>query len=105
MEKQLLSKLETAEILGYSISTLDRRVREGEIKPVKGHKTPKFNVYDVMKLAGTDTGKLSPFERRRLMKRIEELEEQNESLEKEIRGVRRQLTNVVAEIMPILQEV
>lgn len=105
MSQQLLNKKEAAEILGYSTSTLDRRVREGKIPTVKGHKTPKFNLYDVMKAAGTDTSKLSPFERKRLEREKAELEQKVIELEEENRNIKRQLTNVVAEIMPILREV
>ena len=95
---------ETIEILGISISTLDRRIREGCLTPVKGHKTPKFNIYDVMKLAGTEVDKLSPFERRRLEREKSELEQRVVELEEENRRIKRQMTNVVAEIMPILKE-
>lgn len=103
MEQTLLSRTEAAEILGYSTATLDRRVREGELIPVKGHKTPRFNLYDVQRLAGTSTDKLSPFERRRLERENAELEERIIELEEENRSIKRQLTNVVAEIMPILR--
>lgn len=103
-QQQLLSKKETIEILGISISTLDRRVREGHLTPVKGHKTPKFNLYDVMKLAGTEVDRLSPFERRKLEREKSELEQRVLELEEENRSIKRQLTNVVAEIMPILKE-
>lgn len=104
MQQQLLSKKETAKELGISISTLDRRVKEGLLTPVKGHKTPKFNVYDVMKVAGTEVDRLSPFERRRLEREKSELEQRIVELEEENRSIKRQLTNVVAEIMPILKE-
>lgn len=105
MEKTLLSKKETAKELGISISTLDRRVKDGLLTPVKGHKTPKFNIYDVMKAAGTEVDRLSPFERRRLEREKSELEQRIVELEEENRSIKRQLTNVVAEIMPILKEV
>lgn len=104
MGKILLSKKETAVELGISISTLDRRIKDGLLTPVKGHKTPKFNVYDVMKAAGTEIDRLSPFERKRLEKEKAELEQRVLELEEENRSIKRQLTNVVAEIMPILKE-
>lgn len=105
MEQILLSKQETAEKLGISTATVDRRVREGKLAPVKGHKTPRFNLYDVLKLAGTDTSKLSLFERRRLEREINELKEENNRLKEEKEQIKRQLTNVMAEvIIPILKE-
>lgn len=106
MEKTLLSRKDLAERWGVSTATVDRRVREGLISPVKGHKTPLFNLYDVLKVEGTDTSKLSPFERRRLEREIDELREENNQLKEERERIKRQLTNVMAEvIMPILKEV
>ena len=104
MEQTLLSRKDLAERWGVSTSTVDRRVREGLITPVDGYKTPQFNLFDVLKVEGTDTSKMSPFERRRLEKEIKELEEENSRLREEKEQMRRQLTNVVAEIMPILKE-
>jgi predicted site-specific integrase-resolvase len=104
MEQTLLSRTEAAKILGYSTSTLDKRVREGKISPVKGHKTPRFNLYDVQKLAGTDISKLSPFEHRRLEREKAELEQRILELEEENKSIKRQLTNIVADIAFILKE-
>ena len=106
MEKEqiLLSRSDLAKRWGISTATVDRRVREGLISPVRGHKTPLFNLYDVLKVEGTDTSKLSPFERRRLERTNEELEQRVIKLEEEKRELRKQLTNIVAEIMPILKE-
>lgn len=104
MEQTLLSKKQLAERWKISISTLDRRIREGIIKPVKGHGHPRFNLEDVLKAEGTDNSKMSPFERRRLEREKSELEQRIIELEEENRSIKRQLTNVVAEIMPILKE-
>ena len=101
MDKALLSKKELAERWGISISTLDRRIKEGVIKPVKGMTTIRFNMSDILKAEGYD--KMSPFERRRLERDKEELQERIAELEEENQSIKKQLTNVVAEIMPILQ--
>jgi hypothetical protein len=53
---------------------------------------------------GTDNSKLSPFERRKLEGEKMRLKERIVELEEENRNIKRQLTNVVAEIMPILKE-
>lgn len=105
MEQILLSRKETAEMLGVSTATVDRRAREGILPPVKGHKSPRYNLYDVLKLAGTDTSKLSPFERRRLEREIKELKEENNQLKEEREQIRKMLTNTVAEISQTLREV
>ena len=104
MEQTLLTRKDLAERWGISTSTVDRRVREGLISPVDGHKTPQFNLFDVLKVEGTDTSKMSPFERRRLEREVQELEQKVLELEEENKSIKRQLTNVVAEIMPILKE-
>ncbi len=103
MEQTLFSRKDLAERWGISTSTLDRRVREGVISPVKGMKTPQFSLESILKVEGVD--KLSPLERRRLEREIQSLQDEIKQLEEENRSIKRQLTNVVAEIMPILREV
>lgn len=104
MEQSLLTKKQLAERWNISISTLDRRIREGVIKPVKGMTSIRFNIEDILQAEGTDNSKMSPFERRRLLRDKEELEERIAELEEENQNIKKQLTNVVAEIMPILQQ-
>ena len=104
MGQQLITKPQLAKRWEISISTLNRRIEEGLISPVKGHKSPRFNLDDVLRAEGSETGKLSPFERRRLEREKAELEQKVQELEEENKNIKRQLTNVVAEIMPILKE-
>ena len=101
MEKSLLSKKELANRWGISISTLDRRIKEGVISPVKRMATIRFSMSDILKAEGYD--KMSPFERRRLERDKEELQRRIREREEECEQIKKQLTNVVAEIMPILQ--
>ena len=63
MEQTLYNVTETAKRLGMSTTTLRRKVKEGKIKPRCGN---KYHIDDILKYEGTDTSKLSPFERRRL---------------------------------------
>ena len=99
MEKTLLSKKELADWWSISISTLDRRIKEGTIKPIKGHKVPRFNIYDVLKAEGADVSKMSPFERRRLEREIEELKEERDKLLEEKREIEKGLMNMTMEIL------
>lgn len=104
MEQILLNRDEAAYILGFSTTTLDRRVREGKIPKVKGHKTPKFNLYDIMKIAGTEVDRLSAFERKRLEREIEGLKKEIEVLTEENNRIKQHIRNVVADMAPILKE-
>jgi len=103
VEQTLFSKKELAKRWSISTATVDRRVKEGVIKPATLHPI-RFNLDDVLKAEGTDNSKLSPFERRRLEREKEQLELRVAELEEENSSIKRQLTNVVAEIMPILRE-
>lgn len=102
--KTLYSRKELSERWGVSVTTLDRRIKEGKISPTNTTGHPRFHIDDILKSEGTDNSKMSPFERRRLERKIEELEEENQELKDKNEGIKKQLVNVVAEIMPILQE-
>lgn len=101
MEQTLFTRKELARRWGISTSTLDRRIKEGVISPVRGMTTIRFNMSDILKAEGHD--KMSPIERRRLERDKEELQRRIRELEEECEQIKKQLTNVVAEIMPILQ--
>ena len=103
MEQTLLSRKELAERWGISTSTLDRRVREGMISPVKGMKTPQFSLESILKVEGVD--KLSPLERRRLEREIQSLQSEIKQLEEEKEQMKRLLTNTVADLSQKLREV
>ncbi|NLY46821.1 MAG: histidine kinase [Tissierella sp.] len=103
MEQTLLSRKELAERWGISTSTLDRRVREGMISPVKSMKTPQFSLECILKVEGVD--KLSPLERRRLEREIQSLQNEIKQLEEEKEQMKRLLTNTVADLSQKLREV
>lgn len=104
MEKTLLSKQELAERWEISISTLDRRIKDGIIKPIKGFKSPRFHINDILKAEGTDVSKMSPFERRKLERRIKQLEEEKQEWLEEKEDIKKRLTDAMAGIVPILQK-
>ena len=105
MEQTLLSRKDLAKRWGISTATVDRRVREGLISPVEGHKTPQFNLYDILEIEGTDTSKLSLFERRRLERTIERLEEEVHQLREDKEKLKSILINQSTELMTVLREV
>lgn len=105
MEQTLLSRKDLATRWGISTATVDRRVREGLISPVEGHKTPQFNLYDILEIEGTDTSKLSLFERRRLERTIERLEEEVHQLKEDKEKLKTLLTDKATEMMMGLREV
>lgn len=80
---KLLTTKDLAERWRVSTTTVNRWVDDGVIPPVKGLPSKRFRLEDVLKLEGTEIGKLSPLERKRLLKEIKGLEETNRELEKE----------------------
>ncbi len=101
MEQSLFTIEEVCERWNISRSTLDRWRKEKKIVPVSENPI-RFNYGDILKVEGTD--KMSAYERRRLEREIEELKEENSELQGRNESIKRQLTNVMASIMPILQE-
>lgn len=84
-----------------SRSTLDRWRKEKKIVPVSENPI-RFNYGDILKVEGTD--KMSALERRRLEREIENLEKENTELQGKHESIKKQLMNVMASIMSILQE-
>lgn len=82
MDKLLTTK-DLAERWQVSTTTVNRWVDDGVIPPVKGLPSKRFRLEDVLKLEGTEIGKLSPLERKRLLKEIKGLKETNRELKKE----------------------
>lgn len=83
-ERQLLSKKELAARWGVAEGTIDIKVKEGIITPVKGLPSPiRFNIEDVLEVEGSDQGKLSFTERRKLERENKDLKERLTTLENE----------------------
>lgn len=101
MEQSLFTIEEICERWNISRSTLNRWRKEKKIIPISENPI-RFNYGDILKTEGTD--KMSAFERRRLEREIEELKEEKSELRGRNESIKKQLTNVIANIMPILQE-
>jgi DNA-binding transcriptional MerR regulator len=80
---KLLTTKDLAERWRVSTTTVNRWVDDGVIPPVKGLPSKRFRLEDVLKLEGTEIGKLSPLERKRLLKEIKTLEKEVEGLKHE----------------------
>ena len=101
MEQSLYTIEQLCRRWNISRSTLDRWRKEKKIVPVSENPI-RFNYGDILKAEGTD--KMSAFERRNLEKEIEALKEENAELQRKNESIMKQLTNVMASIMAILQE-
>ena len=101
MDQSLYTVEQLCSRWNISRSTLDRWRREKKIVPVSENPI-RFNYGDILKAEGTD--KMSAFERRKLEREIEALKEENSELHNKNESIKKQLTNVIASIMPILQE-
>lgn len=80
---KLLTKKDLAERFQVSTTTIGRWVDDGIIPYVKGLPSLRFRLEDILKLEGTEIGKLSPLERKRLLKEIKTLEKEVEGLKHE----------------------
>ena len=80
---KLLTKKDLAERFQVSTTTIGRWVDDGIIPYVKGLPSLRFRLEDILKLEGVEISKLSPLERKRLLKEIEQLKNEKQELEKE----------------------
>jgi DNA-binding transcriptional MerR regulator len=102
---KLLTKKDLAARWGVTTTTIDRWVKDGIISPVKGLPSVRFNLEHVLKLEGTEIGKLSPLERKRLLRKIEQLEIEKEKLEKENEELRDYVRLAVGKGIKFVKEV
>lgn len=79
MEQTLLSRQDLAKRWGFtSTRAIESYELSGIIKRVPNLPTPRYTLYEIEKLemVGQDLNPLSPLERRRLDKKIEDLEKE-----------------------------
>lgn len=79
MEQTLLSRQDLAKRWGFSSTkVIENYELSGIIKRVPNLPTPRYSVYEIEKLemVGQNLNPLSPLERKRLEKRIEDLEKE-----------------------------
>ena len=95
MQQTLYNVTETAKRLGMSTTTLRRKVKERKITQ---RPDGKFLVDDILRYEGTDTSKLSPFERRRLEREIDELTDQLEAEKQKNEYIKNQLAVMLADM-------
>lgn len=80
---KLLTKKDLARRFQVSTTTIGRWVDDGIIPYVKGLPSLRFRLEDILKLEGAEISKLSPLERKRLLKEINTLEKEVEGLKHE----------------------
>lgn len=71
-----------AERWNCTVAAIRKKEADGVITRVDGVPGVQFRIKDIEKLEGTAESPLSPAERRKLLRRIEFLEERNNELEK-----------------------
>lgn len=79
MEQTLLSRQDIAKRWGFSSTkVIENYELNGIIKRVPNLPTPRYSLYEIEKLEilGQDIKPLSPLERRRLEKKVEDLEKE-----------------------------
>lgn len=105
MNNMLLTKKDLAERWQVSTVTIDRWINDGIISPVKGLPSKRFNLEHVLKLEGTEISKMSPLERKRLLKEIEGLKLQIQELERENERLKNYVRTVIGHGMEFVKEV
>ena len=78
MEQTLLSRQELAERWGFSAAAIMNYELEGLITRIPDIPSPRYALAEILKIQnlGKDVNPLSPIERRRLERRIEDLEKE-----------------------------
>ncbi|WP_427339016.1 helix-turn-helix domain-containing protein [Caloranaerobacter sp. DY30410] len=77
---KLLTQEDLAKRWQVSKRTIENWRKDGIIQPVKGVPAIRFNPQYIAELEGTKLEKFSPIERRRMERKIEELENENKRL-------------------------
>ncbi|HZK58078.1 MAG TPA: histidine kinase [Clostridia bacterium] len=101
---KLLTKQNLADRWQVTIGTIDRWVNDGVISPVRGIPSVRFNQEHILELEGTETGKLSPLERKRLLAELKQLETKKEELERENEELRNYVRLVFGEGIKFLKD-
>lgn len=80
---KMWTKQDLADRWDVTTVTIDRWVKDKIISPIRGIPSIRFNPAHILELEGTEISKLSPLERRRLLREIKDLETKNNELKKE----------------------
>ena len=91
MEQTLLSRQDLAKRWGFnSTKVIENYELSGIIKRVRKIPTPRYSLYEIEKLemVGQELNPLSPLERRRLEKKIEDLEKELDSYKEKFVGIK-----------------
>ncbi|MPM42979.1 hypothetical protein SDC9_89651 [bioreactor metagenome] len=81
MEKTLISREELAQRWGVNVRTIIKYEQEGVITRNPNIPVPRYNVSEINKLDGFEISPMSPLERKRLVKEIDELKARAEKAE------------------------
>ena len=93
MDKVLISRETLAKRWDISTRTVINYEQEGLLTRNPNIPVPRYNLDEIMKLEGTELNPLSPLERRRLEKEIEEKDKKIAMLEAKLNKVQMALAN------------
>lgn len=77
-EKTLISREELAQRWDITTRTVINYEQEGVITRIPGIPAPRYNMQEILKLEGAELNPLSPMERRRLEKEIEQVKKERD---------------------------
>lgn len=97
MESKLLTQQDLAKRWQVDISTITNWRKEGVITPARGIPSIRFTEQHILELEGIKLDKLSPLERRRLEREVEELRIKNERMKGIIARITAEATQIYSE--------
>lgn len=80
MEKTLLSREDLAQRWGVNVRTIIKYEQDGIITRNPNLPTPRYSIFEINKLDGIELNRLSPIERKRLEKELEEVTRERDQL-------------------------
>lgn len=97
MANKLLTQQDLAERWQVEVRTIENYRKSGVIQPIKGIPAIRFTEEHILELEGLKLDRMSPIEKRRLEREINELKTEIEKLNNEKEQLKGIIANVLAE--------
>ena len=92
---KLLTKKDLAEHWQVSLQTINNYITDGVLSPIKVIPSVRFNPQYIAKLEGTELSPMSPLERRRLKRELDEWKSRAQKAEKALMKVNIDIMDII----------